>query len=773
MQKLILTCALLALLAPALLAQKKEVLVIFEVDLKGLTPKPIQEGVLTDALTAEFADAGNYNLVDRDTLYYYFKQIQEKSQKSCDGPECLADLAAELDADLFVKAEVSKAGEKCAFSAKLYKRKPNTVLYFVDQTKIESCLCQAGDLQKAAHILGRKLSGRKEGKESGVGPGFVSPGLVPSGPAEGGITEVNPTQVVTAASGPAGLYITTSPSGADVYLGNLKTGNTEPAFQKTDLEPGKVVQVTLQKSDFHPLVFPVNLKPGVTKYEGLKLKPNFGTLEIVSEPPGAKVEIGGTQVGTTPYRNERMRSGECLVSVSLDLYDPIKNQVVLVEDEKKTIKNYPLSPNFGTVSLESDPAGAEVFVNNTDQGKTQVFPMVPVKIVNENGEVAHIVDLQTKTPVSIELSPGQYELSLRMDGYHTKSFKLSIASGKQVAITREQGKLVQMVGSLSIFTDPPEPGAKVFIDGIKKGSAPLTLTGIPVGNHEIIVKTKDKEGNKTALIEDQKMASVTIKLEESEEVVRKKEEKVAEEVAKKKYPDMAYIPTGEFMMGCNSSVDNQCGDDGKPYHQVTLDAYYIDKYEVTVAEYQKCVNTLKCDAPKSKSDNQYCNWGYSDRGNHPVNCVDWHDANNYCEWAGKRLPTEAEWEKAARGTDGRKYPWGNETANCDYMVIGYGGNGCGKDSTWPVGSKPKGASPYGVMDMAGNVWEWVSDWYDSGYYGKSPSRNPQGPSSGSSRVIRGGSWNYGTGSLRASGRGSTRWAYRGDNLGFRCVRQIN
>ena len=154
--------------------QKKEVLVIFEVELNGFTSKPIQGGVLSDALTAEFAEIGKFNLVDRDTLYYYFKQIQEKTKKPCTGPECLADLAAELDADLFVKAEVSKAQENCIFSVKLYKRQPRTLIYFVDQTKIESCLCQTDDLEKKAHILGRMLTGREIGKEQKggeVGPG--------------------------------------------------------------------------------------------------------------------------------------------------------------------------------------------------------------------------------------------------------------------------------------------------------------------------------------------------------------------------------------------------------------------------------------------------------------------------------------------------------------------------------------------------------------------------------------------------------------------------
>jgi len=177
--------------------------------------------------------------------------------------------------------------------------------------------------------------------------------------------------------------------------------------------------------------------------------------------------------------------------------------------------------------------------------------------------------------------------------------------------------------------------------------------------------------------------------------------------------NMILIPAGEFIMGCNDSIDNTCmfSTDSR-YSKKSLKAYYIDKYEVTVNQYIKCVNEKKCEKPEEYGDS---NWAKSDRKNHPINWVNWYQSNSYCEWAGKRLPTEAEWEKAARGTDGRIYPWGNEIATCEYAVMDDGGNGCGKDSTWPVGSKPKGASPYGVMDMAGNVREWVKDESGGGY----------------------------------------------------------
>ena len=228
--------------------------------------------------------------------------------------------------------------------------------------------------------------------------------------------------------------------------------------------------------------------------------------------------------------------------------------------------------------------------------------------------------------------------------------------------------------------------------------------------------------------------------------------------------EMVLIPAGSFWMGCNATVDSHCDSDESPYHEVTLSGYYMDKTEVTQSAYRECVDAGVCDTPT-------CDWDPAGTPNRPVVCVNWTEAGEYCTWAGKRLPTEAEWEKAARGTDGRKYPWGNEDATCEYAVMHDGGNGCGTDSTWNVcGKSPAGDSPYGLCDMSGNVWEWVSDWYHSGYYTNSPASNPTGPVSGSFRVGRGGCFYDGDDYLRASNRSHGNPSDDYDVLGFRCVR---
>ncbi len=217
---------------------------------------------------------------------------------------------------------------------------------------------------------------------------------------------------------------------------------------------------------------------------------------------------------------------------------------------------------------------------------------------------------------------------------------------------------------------------------------------------------------------------------------------------------MRLVPAGEFTMGSKN------GDsDEKPEHQVSLEAFYLDKYEVTNSLYKACVDAGVCKEPGNTS--RYNKTSYE---NHPVVYVDWNQAKTYCEWRSGDLPSEAQWEKAARGTDGRTYPWGEEI---DCNKANYGG--CLND-TAEVGSYESGRSPYGLYDMAGNVWEWVADWYDSDYYEKSPSSNPLGPNSGQYRVLRGGSWIISENGARASYRNGYNLGSYDFNLGFRCFR---
>jgi len=313
-------------------------------------------------------------------------------------------------------------------------------------------------------------------------------------------------------------------------------------------------------------------------------------------------------------------------------------------------------------------------------------------------------------------------------------------------------------------------------------------------------------------------------------------------VTEKDGATMVLIPAGEFIMG---STETEAKDAEKrwglaegtlksetPQHIVFVDAFYIDKYEVTNAQYKKFVdetghptpsvptmeevlltfrNELRDEADAisaRQSEKTYRElrrrlkpWAWKNetypegKANHPVVLVSWYDAVAYAKWANKRLSTEAEWEKAARGTDGRIYPWGNEwdaskcnsaeriakkaLPNLQASLLWFGEwkkispTESARNTTVPVGSYKSGKSPFGIYDMAGNAFEWCMDWYDEDYYAKSPKREPTGPATGSTCVLRGGSWNYPGFKLRTTYRNKHAPEVGGSPNGFRCVRDVN
>jgi len=219
-------------------------------------------------------------------------------------------------------------------------------------------------------------------------------------------------------------------------------------------------------------------------------------------------------------------------------------------------------------------------------------------------------------------------------------------------------------------------------------------------------------------------------------------------------PGMVYVPAGQFLMG-----SEMYQNDEKPSHKVTLKAFFIDINEVTFAEYLKCPG---CHRPRfGKAAGK--NWPKM-QPNWPVVGINWEDADKYCRWKKKRLPTEAEWEKAARGNSGNPYPWGDELdcRHANYVK-------CGIGHPVDVGSYPPGRSPYGALDMAGNAQEWVADWYDPMYYKNAPNADPPGPATGTKKVLRGGSFDYASQALRTSYRYADYSKNDDTSYGFRCA----
>ena len=228
---------------------------------------------------------------------------------------------------------------------------------------------------------------------------------------------------------------------------------------------------------------------------------------------------------------------------------------------------------------------------------------------------------------------------------------------------------------------------------------------------------------------------------------------------------MQFVPPGEVLMG-STGADPDASADEKPQRIVTLEAFWIDRTEVTNAMYARCVAAGKCPAPaQTKSATRPAYYGAGQYADFPVIYVSWQEARTYCQWAGGDLPSEAQWERAARDSDGRLYPWGSAAPDCKLANFA----GCNGD-TLAVGSNPGGASPYGVLDLAGNVYEWVLDWYQADYYQAAPAQNPPGPASGTQRVLRGGSWYSQPKYIRLAYRYGYDPAKGSDLNGFRCVR---
>jgi len=253
--------------------------------------------------------------------------------------------------------------------------------------------------------------------------------------------------------------------------------------------------------------------------------------------------------------------------------------------------------------------------------------------------------------------------------------------------------------------------------------------------------------------------------------------------------DMALIPAGEFTMGgdqetalseCEKYFSGCKRDEWylneSPVHEVTLNAFYMDIYEVTNNKYQECVAAGSCTPPtRNSSSTRSAYFGNPEFASYPVIWVSWDQAQTYCKWRGPRLPSEAEWEKAARGTEANLYPWGEafesgEGNFCDVNCKEPWANKNFDDGfadTAPVGSFEKGLSPYGLYDMGGNVDEWVADWYGADYYAISPSVNPSGPDSGFQHSLRGGSFHTPAQGLRTTARPLSDPS--GDYIGFRCA----
>jgi formylglycine-generating enzyme required for sulfatase activity len=553
------------------------------------------------------------------------------------------------------------------------------------------------------------------------------------------------------------LVIKTDPPGATVFVNGKEVGIASPQLQ-LELMVGRYVIVAEMGKLYHPAREEIELTTS-GKRVTLTLPPAFGTLEVDSEPRGADVFLDGENVGKTPWRAERKPSGTYSLRVVLANYLTYTGTVT-VEDGKTARVLARLEQNFGSLRVESDPPGAAITLNDQPTGAV--------------------------TPHTIEaVQPGVAVVRLTLDGYGEAVERATV---KNRETTRLSVKLTPKLGLLvvtSAYEDGTPCDGEVFVDGRSVGQTPWKGEVLAT-RHEVKVRCEKGEGKQVATVPYNGRENVSLAISTG--------------------PDVGIqwvrIPGGAFDMGSGgwAGFFNQVKKDEQPKHRVTVRTFQMSKTEVTFAQYRRCVEAGACTPPHT--DDRTClvldrRWEQLEqrflpvripgdyreqfegvlparfRGDdQPVVCVDWHQAQAFARWVGARLPTEAEWEYAARsGGKDWKYPWGNKRATCERAVMyDDSGYGCRRHSTWPVCSKPAGNTDHGLCDMAGNVWEWVQDWYHDSYNGAPADGSAWESPAGSWRVFRGGSFFNGDGDARAADRA---WSDPGvwfANVGFRLAR---
>jgi formylglycine-generating enzyme required for sulfatase activity len=430
------------------------------------------------------------------------------------------------------------------------------------------------------------------------------------------------------------------------------------------------------------------------------------------------VKLDGREVGKTPLTLERLPVGEHTLELDKDGTYAARRQVAIAANtlDKLSLR---LDRLKGKLTILSEPREASVTLDGQTVGTT---------------------------PLSLDADAGPHTLRLTKEGYKPYEETLTLPANKE---TRTRIALKSTRGTLEVRTTPP--GATVEIAGTRHGQTPITLSAEEGSYNVRLSLSKHRSETRRAEIAAERLTRLQVDLTPGPgpgEIERRGKDNA----------EMLYIPGGTFTMG---DTHGEGDSDEKPTHQVTVADFWLDRTEVTNAQFARFVKT---GGYRPQGEWQKYAGG---KDQHPVVDVTWHDAVAYCRWADKRLPTEAEWEYAARGTDGRKYPWGNTWEDSRARFSGNRGN----QTTAPVGSYPTGASPLGVLDMAGNVWEWTSSLYKPYPYSATDGREDLNASG--SRVYRGGSWGNVPGALRAADRGWNDPANRSNNLGFRCAQGVD
>jgi formylglycine-generating enzyme required for sulfatase activity len=582
----------------------------------------------------------------------------------------------------------------------------------------------------------------------------------------------------------AGLMVASDIDGLsyDANNGVVKL-NHSPGRDLLFLQAGERV-VTVMKTGYKPLKVilseaGVHLKSGevwqveITGNKKLDQIP----ISIVIDPSDATILIDGVNRGSN--KTQQASPGKHTLRIEKEGYKPIE-EVIDVSSMNILFTKTLAAVDVQPVSIKSVPSGARFTINSLDKGVTDkglfLYPgRYKLKLglsgyldlekeidVSESGKNefafslvknSGIVNITVNPPdatvkinkedytgkATIELPPGRYKIDVEKEGYVATSEAVDVVLEQTVVKTYA---LIARTGNLQFSVSPLEAKTQLRRAGVvvQEWQGMKLLKGLPVGTYDLEINAGGyRSVKKTVTIQEGKAQIV--------EAVMEKESDVSS--------GMVLVEGGTFEMG---SENGSLGE--KPVHQVSVSSFFIDKYEVTVGQYRQFCTSTGRSMPSAPS------WGWQE--NHPIVNVTWDDAAAYAQWAGKRLPTEAEWEYAARGgrlSKGYTYSGGKDLG----AVAWYDGNS-GKQ-TQPVGEKSP--NELGICDMSGNAWEWCADWDDENYYRNSPKQDPTGPSSGQLRVLRGGSWLNVDSLCRLTNRNSNLPSNRNYNDGFRCAQDAN
>ncbi|MEK7468516.1 MAG: bifunctional serine/threonine-protein kinase/formylglycine-generating enzyme family protein [Planctomycetota bacterium] len=520
-----------------------------------------------------------------------------------------------------------------------------------------------------------------------------------------GLPEIDDSSVPVSAK--AGrVTIKTVPDGADVFVDGRNYGPSPAAID--GLAHGKHI-VSFRRRDFAELTSEFEVGPGEALAPTYRLEQLMGGLSLKTSPEGAIIFIDGKEYGpASPALDLRnIAAGRHAVRAELAGCHAYEADIE-VEGGRVTARTLELNEiGFGTLYLESDPAGALVFVDGKAAGST-------------------------KAALSVEhQSEGNHKVTFVMEGYEAYEAELPVLTKD---VTTHNAVLKPMPGQIDLVAPK---NAAVWIDGERRGAGPQAFANLPPGEHRVRVFDVEK----TVKVVPGKPAAVEFTLDEL---------------------GLVKIAAGEFTMGSDTGFP-----DSKPARRVTLPTYAIDRFEVTNRQYRVFLEKVKAHGdeawrhPDQSADKDHTPGTWGAKGttteDWPVLGVDWFDAYAYAKWAGKRLPTESEWERAARGANGLTFPWGNESPSVGEPRANAGGT----DGPRTVGSYPSGASPEGVFDLIGNAWEWCADWY-------APEANTR------SRSVRGGSfWTYPY-EVKAFDRASGAAVKEPQRtIGFRCVAEVD